>query len=1118
MSDPFLSLETNLDDISTVLGGDVMDYDMDTSANWSSAQSTSSSQPSYATQGHHVRRPNQHSPPQEFYDPNRPPEVGSMMSLLYNGPVDDPYASMKFSPPNLDIPSPTTMHNLTGPAGMLSQLGPAQMAQANGYPADGYRPMAGPQQMISGAQPVMSPPALYVLTQPHEMEQNGMERKPFLDQNAMMISPPQQSGAMHRIKSEPNTSYPSPSHMQQQGYQIHQMMPPQQQNGDVTYAQQAQSPEPRNTKEELLRMLANMSPDEVEQLKGRKSQQSQPQQPPPQAMMQQQVPPPPLAMETTPPPPPTSSYTPRSTRVQPQTWIDDEEDTDDGDTMSSAPERTSRPPKTERRTAHNLIEKKYRCSINDRIQHLKSLLAGDDAKLSKSATLRKAIEHIESIEAENNALKADNDRLRQILLNNGFECPPSVGSDSSRVEMQQVSPSQLPSQLPQPPPPAANVKRGTKRARANTNVAAAATPEAVATPSSPDGSQARVTIFAFMLAVLVFNPLSFLVQGSHVAAIRDHQASPFDHGRILDDSPALSQSEDQWWHHNVIRPLFVWSINFFVVFCVLARLLVWGEPVQDFKSGSWSSFGSTREKARQEAEDGNLREAQRQFCECLVILDRPLPSAGVDAFLSVVWQLIRHLLNWLWIGRWLARRRRSTTTTVSAVCRSHAHTAVLYHDIHQLHLMGIDNDNGEPTSGLYLALSAVNLAESAGASADGLPRAVMAQIYIAAALRCRISLPPFIASVTSGYFFRRARRHVRRAPEHSVSHLLWLFHPAARKYMANAQRLREVLSTRQNMKLEPFVDEDPGMPLSRLRGALKVHLLAQLVNELAGGEDVDVRPSSEVATSTATSTDDVDVVDISRLLVSMCTQTSVPSNGKDEAAKFGSWLPRSGDAPCTWWAHVLTCAVYWRTGKTEAARKHYSLIRNCPQALLQDRLALSVGHALCARKLCVDDRDSSLFGKYVCIHSRKSLETLRLFSAPNSPPIVRVVQDGVRRMAYEWVMSCLLDAWRASLDAAQPYWTQKFDLQPTFSTLYQESCNHYTIIHGRCGGSRLLVYELTSRMLNGANPQTTWIGVRRVRAARLAAVRGRVSMRRAAQPDAFHLHTLCKLHASMDLT
>ncbi|KAK5978465.1 hypothetical protein GCK32_014589, partial [Trichostrongylus colubriformis] len=225
---------------------------------------------------------------------------------------------------------------------------------------------------------------------------------------------------------------------------------------------------------------------------------------------------------------------------------------------------------------------------------------------------------------------------------------------------------------------------------------------------------------------------------------------------------------DEWWQTRVIQPCFVWSVNIFVVICVLTRLLVYGEPVQDFKSRSWRVFLSLRSRAREEAAVGNVREAQRQYIECLQILERPLPSAGVEQALSVVWQIIRHALNGLWIGRWFSRRKRDAGKPVTVVCKSHAHTAMIYHKMHQLHLLGVDESN-EGISGLYLALSAVNLAESAGASTDGLPRNVLADIYIAAAIRTRLCLPPFLASIFSPYFYKRARRHVRRADEDTLA-------------------------------------------------------------------------------------------------------------------------------------------------------------------------------------------------------------------------------------------------------------------------------------------------------------------------------------------------------------
>ena len=62
--------------------------------------------------------------------------------------------------------------------------------------------------------------------------------------------------------------------------------------------------------------------------------------------------------------------------------------------------------------AHNVIEKRYRHSINDRIETLKTLLGGPDSKMSKSVVLRLAIDEIERNRKEIARLQEENHNLK----------------------------------------------------------------------------------------------------------------------------------------------------------------------------------------------------------------------------------------------------------------------------------------------------------------------------------------------------------------------------------------------------------------------------------------------------------------------------------------------------------------------------------------------------------------------------------------------------------------------------------------------------------------------------------------------------------------------------------
>nr|XP_029500882.1 sterol regulatory element-binding protein 1-like isoform X2 [Oncorhynchus nerka] len=112
-------------------------------------------------------------------------------------------------------------------------------------------------------------------------------------------------------------------------------------------------------------------------------------------------------------------------------------------TISSKP--MGLPPKGEKRTAHNAIEKRYRSSINDKILELKDLVAGTEAKLNKSAILKKAIDYIRYLQQSNQKLKKENMALKMSAQKNK--------SLKDLVAMELDGPqTDVKSELPTPPP------------------------------------------------------------------------------------------------------------------------------------------------------------------------------------------------------------------------------------------------------------------------------------------------------------------------------------------------------------------------------------------------------------------------------------------------------------------------------------------------------------------------------------------------------------------------------------------------------------------------------------------------------------------------------------------
>ncbi|KAK0417054.1 hypothetical protein QR680_012809 [Steinernema hermaphroditum] len=815
-----------------------------------------------------------------------------------------------------------------------------------------------------------------------------------------------------------------------------------------------------NTKEELLRMLLQMSPEQLERLK------QNPAEPPTVSLTEERQRRPSGNPKMAPPMALTETLKRKESRVSLASGgysdagssplvspsydgaaIPDWGAGDDSDAeMEPASGGLRKGPKVERRTAHNLIEKKYRSSINDRIQVLKVMVAGDDAKLSKSVTLRKAIDTISSLRAQNADLRREVEKLRAALKVAGIEPPPHEESEARRLlkSLGSESPGSSLSNSPDSSPTHVSHLKMLK-----------------APKPAPKGDKTRVTLFALMFMVLVYNPFTFLVATGAGAS----GASTNFPRRTLSDPFEMDPEPEFWWQEAVIRPLFVWSINVVVIICVLTRLLVYGEPVTDAKSPSWTEFVDLKREASTGVLRGNYKEAQRQLQEALQILNRPMPCAGIDELVSILWQVIRHVLNSIWIGRWFARRRRSPAHSVSVVCRSHAATALLYHQLHQLHMIGVDDESGRFT-GLYLALCAVNLAESAGISPEGVTHGQRADIYINLALRIRACLPRYPGSILVAYFMKRAKRHAgKETDEATVRGMQWLFHPVAQRFLADADNVASLLTCSKHLNHFPFSTNYLSVkPVDRLTSAFKMHLLWSLAAELQ---------SSELSNLAK-------FVEISHLLLNVSTHYSTVARSAPRDVSVAEWdspMNLQGDDLCSWWTHVTTCALYWKYGDTQRAQKHYAVVRKCPAQLLKNNLALAVGHAFCSRKLFNEDREKKDFSKVVWIHVRSAAEQLqKIGGASGAPPshAASHINKLMLSASYEWILVSLVELWQSELDDRMPYWEQT--TAPPLKNLYRDLYRQYrAMAHANVASrSKMAVFEITSRMINGANPLTTW--------------------------------------------
>ncbi|CAK1551782.1 unnamed protein product [Leptosia nina] len=375
------------------------------------------------------------------------------------------------------------------------------------------------------------------------------------------------------------------------------------------------------------------------------------------------------------------------------------------------------PPKVKevKRSAHNAIERRYRTSINDRIIELKNMLVGEEAKLNKSAILRKTIDYIKYLQNQNARLKQENVALKLACQKSGVKdvFEGSYTPPHSDVSSPYNSPHAFDSDNPSSP----EFKE-----------------EKYSKVVMGMGDHSRLALCAFMVGLIAFNPFSAFF-GSYMSDTQftDYN-SRLDQRRILSDPDDDSNTKWGMWLFNIFL---IYLVNFVILGGCYVKLLVYGDSVPEKQSKEASLFYEHKSQADNYLKKGDLNNARVELHRCLAACNKSVQSAeqGRAKWSAIAATLLRQLMQRLPLGGFLARRAGDLFSD-SPARRAAKHWAAevsnVSHKLAQLELLLNQSGRSER---FVLALQAVNLAEVAG------DQQLLADTYITAALVFKDYMP-----------------------------------------------------------------------------------------------------------------------------------------------------------------------------------------------------------------------------------------------------------------------------------------------------------------------------------------------------------------------------------------
>lgn len=403
----------------------------------------------------------------------------------------------------------------------------------------------------------------------------------------------------------------------------------------------------------------------------------------------------------------------------------------DGDKIALNPAPNIGAPKVKevKRSAHNAIERRYRTSINDRIIELKNMLVGEEAKLNKSAILRKTIEYIKYLQNQNARLKQENMALKLVCQKSGVKEPTFEGACTpphSDISSPYHSPQSLDSDSPSSP----EYKPEKKYSKVVMGM----------------GDHSRVALCAFMIGLIAFNPFGMFFGSFMSETFNNDYTARVEQRKILSEDDFSYTTSWSTWISNVF---FIYFLNFLILGGCLVKLLVYGDSVPKSQSKEAGLFYKHKRQAEQYLKKEDLTNARLELHRCLAVCGKSVQAGGPGhaKYSALIAAFLRQILQRLPFGQFLARRAGdvwSDSPARRAALHWASEVSSVSHRLVQLEMLSSHSGRSER---ILLALQAVNLAEVSG------NRQLLADTYVTAALVFKDYIPK-IGNWLCGYYLR----------------------------------------------------------------------------------------------------------------------------------------------------------------------------------------------------------------------------------------------------------------------------------------------------------------------------------------------------------------------------